>query len=65
MILYSDSDIKIAGNKPSRDINKRLRNNDGEHIPEKDKIDNAKELGRRVALESKTAFALIHGNGRL
>ena len=51
MILYSDSDIKIAGNKPSREINKRLQKNDGEHIPEKDKVDNAKELGRRVALE--------------
>ena len=51
MILYSDSDIKIAGNKPSREIDERRKKNSEQHVPEKDKINNAKELGCRVAAE--------------
>ena len=49
--LYSDSDIKIAGSKPSRDIEKRREKTAAPNVPNKEKTENAKALGKRVALE--------------
>ena len=50
--MYSDNDIKIAGNKPSEDVRKNadelLMKGKG---PDKEAIKNAKEWGRAVALE--------------
>ena len=51
MILYSDSDIKIAGDKPSQEIKKRRENVSELKEPAKEKIKNAKELGKRIALK--------------
>lgn len=49
MILYSDNDIKIAGDKPSRDVKKNMENHiSGDELSQKE-IDNAKELGRIIA----------------
>lgn len=51
MILNLDQDIKIAGDKPSRDIARnRIKSEDAENISESD-LKNAKELGRAVALK--------------
>ena len=51
MILYSDSDIKIAGDKPSQEIKKRRENTAVLEEPAKEDIKNAKELGKRIALK--------------
>lgn len=49
--MYSDSDIKIAGDKPSRDIERNAENRSGENGPDKAQIKKAKEWGKAVALE--------------
>ncbi len=49
--MYSDNDIKIAGDKPSRDIKKNAENRPSRSGPDKSAIKNAKEWGRLVALE--------------
>lgn len=49
--LYSDSDIKIAGSKPSRDIENSREKASAPSVPDKEKIENAKALGNRVANE--------------
>ena len=49
--LYSDNDIKIAGDKPSRDINKNKEETlSGKELKPAD-IKSAKELGRKIALK--------------
>lgn len=49
MILYSDNDIKIAGDKPSQEIRKSREKREELSEPKKEDIERAKELGRRVA----------------
>lgn len=51
MILYSDSDIKIAGNKPSQEIKKRRESVTAEKEPEKEAVERARELGKTVAFK--------------
>lgn len=51
MILYSDSDIKIAGDKPSQEIKKRRESVAAEKEPEKEAVERARELGKTVALK--------------
>ncbi|MBO5020696.1 MAG: hypothetical protein J6D52_08540, partial [Clostridia bacterium] len=50
--MYSDNDIKIAGDKPSEQIkkNREARMNEGSG-PDKAKIKKAKNWGREVALK--------------
>lgn len=47
--LYSDNDIKIAGNKPSQDIKRDREKPIAQKNLEKDKVRNAKELGKVIA----------------
>ena len=49
--MYSDSDIKIAGDKPSRDIKRNVEKLLGADGPDKAQIKKAKEWGKAVALE--------------
>ncbi len=49
--MYSDNDIKIAGDKPSRDIKRNAESRSKENGPDKSAIKNAKEWGKLVALE--------------
>lgn len=51
MKLYSDNDIKIAGDKPSRDIKKNSQTGAGNGAPDKAKVKAAREWGRAVALK--------------
>ena len=53
--LYSDSDIKIAGSKPSRDIEKRREKTAAPNVPNKEKTENAKKTVRRKNSSGKTA----------
>ena len=57
--MYSDSDIKIAGDKPSVEIKKRNENKDKADGPDKSAIKNARAWGKAVALtfidDSKSA----------
>ncbi len=47
--MYSDNDIKIAGDKPSQEIKKSREKREELSEPKKEDIERAKELGRRVA----------------
>lgn len=49
MILLSDTDIKIAGDKPSKDIKRNIEIGTSESILNEDVIRNAKELGYVIA----------------
>lgn len=49
MRLYSDNDIKIAGDKPSQDIKRNKEKPTTQKSLEKIKIQNAKELGKIIA----------------
>lgn len=49
--MCSDNDIKIAGNKPSREIKKRREEASVSKEPDKEAVLKAKELGRRIALK--------------
>lgn len=51
MILCLDQDIKIAGDKPSVDVKKNNRKNDGEVLFSERDMQNAHELGIVVALK--------------
>ena len=48
--MYTDNDIKIAGDKPSRDI-RRNRMQAGQTELEKEKVKKAREWGKAVALQ--------------
>ena len=47
--MYSDNDIKIAGDKPSVDIEKNRKKEIGEEIIPKSQISKAKQIGKTVA----------------
>lgn len=47
--MYSDNDIKIAGDKPSVDIEKNRKKEIGEEIIPKSQISRAKQIGKTVA----------------
>lgn len=49
--MNSDIDIKIAGDKPSKDIKKNIENVTLQNNPDKASIKKAKDWGREVALE--------------
>jgi len=57
--LYSDNDIKIAGDRPSLEIKKRKEEQKNDNGPDKTAIKNARAWGKAVALkfieDSKTA----------
>ncbi len=59
--LYSDSDIKIAGDKPSLEIKKRKEEQKNQDALDKAKLKNAREWGKAVAMnfieDSKNATA--------
>lgn len=48
--MNTDIDIKIAGDKPSKDIRKNIENSSQTTGPDKSAIKNAKEWGKAVAL---------------
>lgn len=49
--MYSDNDIKIAGDKPSLEINKRREEKTPAKELSRKELGNARELGRRIALK--------------
>lgn len=49
--MYSDKDIKIAGDKPSLDVKKNMENRTAESGPDKATVKKAREWGKAVALK--------------
>lgn len=49
--MYSDKDIKIAGDKPSKEIKKQKESVAESGGPSKEEIKKAREWGKRVALQ--------------
>ena len=48
--MNGDNDIKIAGDKPSVDIERNRKKQNGDEIIPKHAVNRAKEIGKRVAL---------------
>lgn len=49
--MYSDNDIKIAGDKPSLDVKKNSENRIAETGPDRETVKKAREWGKSVALK--------------
>ncbi len=49
--MYSDNDIKIAGDKPSKDIKKNIETTTTKNGPDKASVKSAKNWGKTVALK--------------
>lgn len=65
--MNSDADIKIAGDKPSRDVKKNIEKS-SEAKPDKAAVSNAKKWGKAVALkfaEDAAESAVGEANGEM